>query len=341
MAFALAGDWPAETSPRLTALAEPLVHESTRPLENGDARLAPIAGALWLAHPDGRLCGLFGDEVIARLPPGGFRPAHDSDPVYITDTGEVGRWSPDAGWRPVWSAGLAGIELDAFGTADGTVLLSSSAWPDGMRLLDESRASIAWSLATVAPWMLALGRIAVGWRAGRVQAIEIDAGRPLWTRDGVGSPVALSEARAWVTDESGTLVELASDSGATIAQQPLPGGVPSFALTPGGRLYAVGRPLAAAVFDLTDGTKPIHRRAYPEVVTRGMPRVLAVTPENRLVIATAGAVVELRPGHDGTVREVWRTEQPIVDAQAGGERLAVITEREAGRRFLTVLGRRR
>jgi hypothetical protein len=339
VALAQAGAWPATIAPRVTPLADPLVHAWTRGLDLDDARLAPIGDGLWLAGSDGRLLELGADvEPSSVLAPGGFRPAVDSDPVYVTAAGEVGRWAPAAGWRPVWSAGLEGAAVDALGLPGERVLVSSSEWPDGLRLIDERRSSVVWSAGAVAPWMLAVANVVLGWRAGGVDAIDLAGGGPLWSRRAGFGVVALSDATAWLANGSEGLVEVAADTGSPAGRARLPGGVPSFALTPDGLLYAVGRPLEVVVLDLFDGMAPVVRREYPDVALRGTPRVVALATGERLLVVTADAVLELRPERDDAVRELWRTDELIVDAEAGGEAMAVITIDDAGGRRLTLFG---
>jgi hypothetical protein len=347
VALTQAGDWPVVISPRVVPLPESIEHSWTCALPRDDVRLAPIAGKLWLTVADGRLFELrrqdppgidLGAEADARLPPGGFRPSYGSDPIYVTDTGDVGRSGQKAGWRPVWSADVPGRAIDAFGLPGGRVLLSSSEWPDGTRLLDERLAAIVWSRAGMFPRMLAAEELGLGWRAGQLSAIALTDGELLWSREGVLDVAALSQDAAWLADESGVLIEVAARSGALSAETELPGGVPSFALAPEGLLYVVGRPLEALVVDLLDGTRLVARRKYPEGILSGVPHVLAPAPDSRVVVSTANSLLELRPERDDEVRELWRTDDLIVDAEAAGSQIGVLTMDDSSRRFLTLLG---
>ncbi len=313
----------------------------TRPLASDDARLAPIGGRLWVAFADGRLFELrpgasgLEDQPSAVLPPGGYRPAYGSDPVYVTDSGEAGRWAPEGGWRPAWQAGPPGSSIDAFGLPGARMLLSSSRWPDATRLLDERAGAIVWSLPIVSARMLALSGVALGWQAGQMRAIDLADGRILWRRESVLGAVALSDASAWLADEEGALVEVANASGATNGRADLPPAASSRVLAPDGRLYAVGRPLEVRVFDLVDGMRLVCRRTYEEFMLHGAPRVVALAPDGGLIVATADTLLELHPEHDDLVRERWHPDQLIVDTAAQDGQLAIITVDDRGGRFLT------
>jgi len=158
----------------------------------------------------------------------------------------------------------------------------------------------------------------------------------LWRREGVLAAAALSEEAAWLAEESGVLVEVAARGGASRTEHGLPGGVPSFALAPGGRLYVIGRPLEVRVFDLVGGMRPVCTRGYPEVALRAAPHAVALAAEGRLVVVTGNAVLELRPEQDDAIRELWRTDQLIVDAMTQDGQLAVVTIDDRGHRFVTL-----
>jgi hypothetical protein len=341
VALAQAGDWPAQIASGITRMPAVFDYGWTRPLASDDARLAPIGGRLWVAFADGRLFELrrgasgLEDQPSAVLQPGGYRPAYGSDPVYVTDSGEVGRWAPEGGWRPAWQAGPPGSSIDAFGLQDARILLSSSQWPDATRLLDERAGAVVWSLPIVSTRMLALSGVALGWQAGHMHAIDLADGRVLWRREGVLGAVALSEASAWLADEEGALVEVAIATGATNGRADMPLAASSRAVAPDGRLYSVGRPLEVRVFDLVDGTRPVCNRLYEEIMLRGAPRVVALAPDGCLIVATADTLLELHPEHDDVVRERWRTDQLIVETAAQDGQLAMITVDDRGGRFLT------
>ena len=144
----------AEAGPRLGALGEGLVlaDASGRAAEVDPAEPEPATLAPWRVHG---------------LPAGGFRPAHASDPVLVTDDGEAGRWSPGAGFRRTWTTGLPASAVDAFGLPDERLLASSSSWPGGLRLVDERRGEVVWTLATTMPYALAVDDVAVSVPAGR------------------------------------------------------------------------------------------------------------------------------------------------------------------------------
>jgi hypothetical protein len=183
--------------------------------------------------------------------------------------------------------------------------------------------------------MLALSSVALGWQAGQMHAIDLADGRVLWRRESVLGAVALSDASAWLADEEGALVEVAIATGATNGRADLPPAASSRAVAPDGRLYAVGRPLEVRVFDLVDGTRPVCRRPYEEIMLRGAPRVVALAPDGHLLVATADTLLELHPEHDDVVRERWRCDHLIVDTAAQDGQLAIITVDDRGSRFLT------
>lgn len=348
MALAQPGAWPEAIAPSLAQLPARISGRWSTRLQGPPVRLAPIDGSLFAARGDGRLLDLSdgqpADPELAgwrslALPAGGFRPAGAGDPVFITEAGEVGRFSPASGWRPIWQGRIPGSDIDAFGLGGERILLSSSEWADGMRLLDEQTGDISWSLPTHAPWLLAAGGVALGLRRGDVQAIDLAAGRSLWSRPGVAAVAALSDTAAWIVSAAGHLVALDLASGAARAGVRLPGGVPSTRVAPNGRLYAVGTPLEVVEVALADPGTVLARLADAgSRPLRGTPHAVAITGDGRLLIATADALLLASHGDDAELSELWRTEDMIVEVHVCRSSIYVLAEAANGETALTCLG---
>ena len=191
-------------------------------------------------------------------------------------------------------------------------------------------------MTVVSPRMLAIGTVGLGWQAGRLHALDLRSGRVMWRRSGVLAPAALSQDAAWLVDESGVLIEVDAATGAVQGEHALPGGGWSVSLSPGGRLYVIGRPLAVRVFDLVGPVRTAAERTYPQVLMRHVPGVVALGRDGLLLAVTGDALLELRPERDDAVREVWRTDHTIVDATAADGQLAIVTLDARGGRFLTL-----
>jgi hypothetical protein len=336
-----AGSWPETIAPRHAKLPDELLWSWSVSIDGPAPRLAPVERRLLVTAGDGHVLeiGDSGDPAAWNsftLPRGGFRPAVDSDPVFVTADGVVGRWSPVRGWRPSWRSGIHGAALDAFGLDGGRILLSSSEWRNGLRMLAEQAAEIVWSLTGFAPWLLALNGIAVGLQERRLEALDINRGRSLWQRSGVLRMAALTERAVWVVNDDGALLEVVLDSGGEGASVALPG-APTFALAPGGRLHAVGRPLQAVVLALESDDVVIQRRSYPSVRLRGAPQLAAVSSDGRLLVATADTLLALPLLGDATPADLWHTDELILDAQVHSGHVYVLTESDTGAPRLTCL----
>jgi len=348
VALAQPGAWAEAIRPSLVELPAPTAWRWSARLQGPGVRLAPIDGSMFIARGDGRLVELGdgepdGPELAGwrslGLPAGGFRPAGAGDPVFITEAGEVGRFSPASGWRPIWKGGIPGSGIDAFGLDGERILLSSSEWADGVRLLDERAGEISWSLPTDAPWLLAAGGVALALRRGEVEAIHLTAGRSLWRHPGVSAVAALSDAAAWIVSAGGQLVELDLATGASRAGVRLPGGVPSTRLAPNGHLYAVGRPLEVVEVALADPGMVLARLADGSSrPLRGTPHAVAITSDRRLLITTADTLLLASPGRGDELSELWRTDDLIVEVHVCRSSIYVLADTAAGETALSCLG---
>jgi hypothetical protein len=345
MALAQPGEWPGTIEPRRLELPAALEHRWRVRLAEAGPRLGALRDRLVLVDASARAGEVDPAEPdpatldpwrVHRLPTGGFRPAHASDPVFVTDDGEAGRWSPDAGFRRTWTTELPGPAVDAFGLADERLLASSSSWPDGLRLVDERSGAVVWTLATTMPRALAVEDVAVGVRAGVLTAVDLEGGAIRWQRTGVAALAALSEGSAWAMDENGGLLAVDLASGEERARVPLPGRVPRTLLDPAGRLHVLGGALEAAVVDLRDGGRVEWRSELPYELAPARP--LLLTTDGRLLLAGAdGRLLALRPGTDAPPQELWRTDHVVTDAHAHDGHLYILEE-ERGAAWLDCLG---
>jgi hypothetical protein len=348
VALAQPGAWAETITPRAVELPPRAAWRWSTRLDGPGVRLAPIDGSLFVARGDGRLLELgdgepAGPELAGwralTLPAGGFRPAGAGDPVFITEAGEVGRFSPASGWRPIWRAGISGSYIDAFGLGGERILLSSSQWADGLRLLDEQAREISWSLPTHAPWLLAAGGAALGLRRGEVEVVDLAAGRSLWRHSGVDAVAAMSDAAAWIVSSAGHLVEFDLATGAGRVGVRLPGGAPSTRVAPNGHLYAVGRALEVVEVALADpGTVLARVTDGGSRPLRGVPHAVAIGGDGRLLIATAETLLLTSPGDGAELSELWHTDDLIVETHVCRGSIYVLTEEADGEAALSCLG---
>jgi len=347
VALVQSGEWPGTIEPRRVDLPPALEHRWRVALVEAGPRLGALRDGLVLVDASGRAAEVDPAEPdlatldpwrVHRLPVGGFRPAYASDPVFVTDDGDAGRWSPGAGFRRTWATGLPGRAVDAFGLPDARVLASSSSWPDGLRLVDERRGEVVWTLATTLPRALAVEDVAVGVRDGVLTAVDLERGAIRWERAGVAALAAVVDGAAWAVEEQGDLLALDVGSGEERARVALAGRLSRTLLDPDGRLHVLGGALEAAVVDLRAGGRVDWRRELP-YAEHGIvsARPLLLTTDGRLLLAADGRLLAFRPGTEAQTEELWRTDRVLTDAQAHDGHLYV-REEEPGRAWLDCLG---
>lgn len=221
MRVAQPGLWPSTISPAPIQLAEDL-HLLRRVLLSpaGSPKLCPNgarlaltdgAGHAWVIDPKCLDAGFEGWQRFA-LPPGAFRPAFASEPLFVAANGEVSRWMPDLTLRPVWQAQLADVLIDANGLpGDRVLLMAPGKWFFNRRMLNCGAGQVIWK--TRAEWLavFALDDVIVSAaRAdGALLAIDPKTGRELWRTktSAVPSPAILGITGdiVWITGNEGSI----------------------------------------------------------------------------------------------------------------------------------------
>jgi hypothetical protein len=327
------GAWPATITPRAPELADPLAHRWCATLDAVGPRLAPIADSVYLVDSSGRVRLLgasepdFAEPPTHQLPLGAFRPAQESDPVYVTDAGDVARWSPVGGLRGGWFSGLPGPALDALGLDGDRTLVSSPRWADGLRLLDELSERLLWSIERRASLMLAAGSLALALRGATLSAADLASGSVAWERKDVDVLAAIAGDTVWIIDGVATLCGLAIATGEVTASLELGWRAPRTLLAPTGLLHIAGGAFGLMVVDLIAGGTVASAHEYPledQRLLTATPHL--VTADGRLLLAADGALLEVR-APAAQLTEVWSAEGMITEAHVGGGCLFVLEER--------------
>jgi hypothetical protein len=325
------GLWPSTITPAPIRLSKELHLQWRIPLHrDAAARLCPNGerlvladgkGSGWVIDPQAPSAGFEGWRRID-LPPGSFRPAFSSDPVYAAADGNVSRWMPDLSLRSVWRTELEDPDLEANGLpGDRLLLMAPKKWFFNRRMVDCAMGRTGWKAR--ADWLgvFALDDVIVcaSRTEGIVLAIEPESGRERWRLKTAARPspsiLGIAGEILWISDDEGRI------SGLDLANGEMRHAIETAGKVPRG------------LFDAKAEFHAISGLAYQRLDLGERPRVLMTLPgpsgwplladqDGRMIFRNRkGALCVFDPGlSEGAEnpRTLWQGESAVRDVKASG-----------------------